>query len=242
MIIIPAIDILDSKCVRLYQGKYSDVTVYSQDPVEIIKSYEQAGATRIHIVDLDGAKGQGKNNRNIIKKMREAVSCTLEIGGGIRSKEDIKELTTLGINHLILGTVFAKHPEKVKEWIDIFDAHFIAGIDALNGKVKITGWETDSGVDDIVLAKKAKEIGLKEIIYTNISNDGALTGPDIERTIMIAEQSDMPVILSGGISNKEDIAKVVKTECPLITGIIIGKAIYEQKVSVPDLISSFQTI
>jgi phosphoribosylformimino-5-aminoimidazole carboxamide ribotide isomerase len=240
LIIIPSIDILNSECVRLYKGRYADVTVYSQDPVEIAQSYEKAGAKRIHVVDLDGARGKGKHNRDIIAKIRKTVSCTIEVGGGIRTEQDIEELMEIGVDNLILGTVFARDPEKVAEWIQKYDSYFIAGIDALNGEVKITGWEDDSGIKDTDLAKKAKDIGCKEIIYTNISNDGTLTGPDIDRTQLIAEESGMPVVLSGGISKREDVAEVVRRNCSLITGIIIGKAIYEEKVSVKDLIDSFQ--
>jgi phosphoribosylformimino-5-aminoimidazole carboxamide ribotide isomerase len=238
--IIPSIDILNNECVRLLQGRYSDVTVYSKDPVAIAESYEKAGAERIHIVDLDGARGKGKNNRSIISRIRQAVSCTLETGGGVRTEEDIKELISIGIDKLIAGTVFAQDPVKVKKWVDKFGDIFIAGIDAFDGKVKIAGWEADSGIADTVLAKKAGEIGLKEIIYTNISGDGTLKGPDIARTRLIAEESGLPVILSGGISSRKDIENIVRENCPLITGVIIGKAIYEQKVFVPDLIHSFQ--
>ena len=164
----------------------------------------------------------------------------MDLGGGIRSGDDIKELIEIGIDKLIVGTVFAKDPEKVRKWIEQYDARFVAGIDALDGIVKITGWEADSGIRDSALAEKAKEIGVDEIIYTNISRDGTLVGPDISRTRMIAEGAGMPVILSGGISSRDDVADVVKADCPFIKGIIIGKAIYEQKVSVRDLIESFQ--
>lgn len=240
VMIIPSIDILNNECVRLVQGRYSDVTVYSKDPVKIAQSYEKAGAKRIHIVDLDGARGQGKTNRGIIDSIRQAVSCTLDTGGGIRSEKDIEELIKIGIDKLIVGTVLAKDPEKVKNWVDKFGDFFTAGIDAFDGEVKIAGWEAGSGIRDTVLAKKAKEIGLTEIIYTSISGDGMLIGPDIIRTRMIAEESGIPVILSGGISSREDVENVIKENCPLIKGIIIGKAIYEKKVSVPDLIESFQ--
>jgi phosphoribosylformimino-5-aminoimidazole carboxamide ribotide isomerase len=240
MIIIPAIDILNGECVRLYQGNYNNVTVYSKDPVDIARSFEEAGARRIHIIDLEAARGGGKNNRGKIGQIRETVNCTLEVGGGIRSQKDIEELLSIGINKLILGTVLVQQPDKVAEWTKTYNNIFIAGIDALDGRVKISGWEDDSGIDDIILAQHAKELGLTEIIYTNISHDGALTGPDIKRTALIAEESSLPVILSGGISSRTDVEEVIKKDHPGITGIIIGKAIYEQKVSVPDLIQSFQ--
>jgi phosphoribosylformimino-5-aminoimidazole carboxamide ribotide isomerase len=240
MLIIPAIDILDGECVRLYQGNYHNVTVYSKNPVDIARNFEEAGAVRIHIVDLGAARGDGSNNREKIAQIRETVSCTLEVGGGIRSREDIEELLSIGIDKLILGTVIVQHPDKVAEWTKMYHDTCIAGIDALDGRVKISGWKDDPGIEDTILAQHAKELGFTEIIYTNISHDGALTGPDIERTGLIAEASYLPVILSGGISCRADVVEVIKKAHPCITGIIVGKAIYEQKVSVSDLIRSFQ--
>ncbi len=239
MILIPAIDLLDNNCVRLYQGNYSRAKVYSSSPDEIARSFEEQGASRIHIVDLDAAKGKGDHNRRAIAKIRKAVSCTLEVGGGVRTETDIEELLTIGIDRLILGTVLAREPDRVSGWVSRFGDCFIAGIDARSGKVKIQGWQDDSGMSDTECALRAKNLGIREIIYTNISVDGALSGPDIERTSMIANQTGIQVILSGGIGSYEDIDAVIKNGSPLLSGIIIGKAIYEGKVALDEAFRRF---
>ena len=240
MLIIPAVDILDGMCVRLYQGQYDNVTRYSKDPAQIARQFQEEGAVRIHLVDLDAARGKGKHNRDTISRIRKEVSCTIEVGGGIRTKTDVDELVSIGIDKLVAGTVLAKEPDRVAGWIDVYGPRFIAGIDAWNGKVKISGWEKDAGMDDTVLARKASDIGISEIIYTSIAGDGALTGPDIERTTEVARAAGIPVILSGGIGSRDDVANVVESGEPGIIGIIMGKAIYEKKVSVADLVASFQ--
>ncbi|MBN1696327.1 MAG: 1-(5-phosphoribosyl)-5-[(5-phosphoribosylamino)methylideneamino]imidazole-4-carboxamide isomerase [Spirochaetales bacterium] len=239
MIIIPSIDILNGSCVRLYQGKYNQATVYSKDPVEIAHSFEDAGARRIHIIDLDAARGEGRNNRKKIGLIRKAVGATIEVGGGIRTPIDVEELLSIGIDKLILGTVLAQQPTAVASWVKEYGDVFIAGIDAVNGNVKISGWEDNAGVDDVGLACEARDIGFTGIIYTNIAHDGALDGPDIDRTALIAEQSKLPVILSGGIGSEADVEAVVRKAHPGIIGIIIGKAIYEGKVSLPGLLESY---
>lgn len=241
MIILPAIDILNGECVRLYKGAYDSSKVYSNKPEEIAKSFEEAGARWIHIVDLDAARGKGKTNRNTIGKIRDAVSCSLEVGGGIRTEDDVKDLLDIGIDKLILGTILAKEPIKVAKWAGIYGSMFVGGIDALNGKVKISGWEGDASMEDSDLAGRAMKLGLCGIIYTNISKDGTLEGPDIENTNRIAEASGLPVILSGGISSEEDIKKTVENCHPGVKGIITGKAIYENRLSIEECIKKYQT-
>ena len=243
MLIIPAIDILDGKCVRLYKGDYSKVTVYSDDAVAMAIEFEKAGAKRIHIVDLDAAQGKGKNNRKIISRIRNNVKATLELGGGIRSEEDISEILSTGIDRLILGTIFAKEPEKCISWIKKYGNKFIAGIDALNGEVRISGWEEGTGIKDVDLAKKAAEAGFCSIIYTNISKDGTLSGPDIENSKMIAVESELPVIISGGISGEDDFRKITEDAFARgkIRGIITGKAFYDGKFDLASVIKKYQT-
>ncbi|MDX9801203.1 MAG: 1-(5-phosphoribosyl)-5-[(5-phosphoribosylamino)methylideneamino]imidazole-4-carboxamide isomerase [Spirochaetia bacterium] len=242
MLIIPAIDILDGKCVRLYKGDYNRVSVYGTDAVSVAKEFENAGAKRIHIVDLDAARGEGKNNRKIIAAVRNKVSAVLELGGGIRGEEDIRQLLDAGIDRLILGTVFVREPEKCFKWIKKYGKVFIAGIDALDGEVKISGWEEGSGIKDTELAIKGSKWGFCSIIYTNISRDGTLSGPDTERSCRIAEESNLPVIISGGISSSEDFKAI--TENPVcrgkIAGIITGKALYEGKFDLASIIDKYQ--
>ena len=239
MLIIPAIDILQGECVRLYKGDYGKAVSYQSDPAVVALKFAAAGAKRIHIVDLDAARGQG-NNRGLIARVRKAVSCTIEVGGGIRSEDDILELIDVGADRLILGTVLAKDPDKVAGWVAKYGAHFVGGIDALDGEVKVAGWEEGSGIKDSDLAKKAKEIGITSIVYTSISRDGTLEGPDIPNTVRIAEEGGLPVILSAGISCNEDFAAVLKADHPGIVGAITGKAYYEGKIDLPMAISDYQ--
>ena len=240
MIIIPAIDILNGECVRLFKGDYAQSIVYDNDPAVVAGNFEKAGAVRIHIVDLDAAKGEGKNNRKQIKRIRDAVNCRLEAGGGIRKERDVEELLSIGVDRLIIGTVFVRDPEKVTEWIEKYGKVFIAGIDAFNGQVKIAGWQEGTAIIDTELAKLAKSIGVNSIIYTNIARDGALEGPDIERTAAIGRESKLPVILSGGISCEKDIEAIVKGNFSGITGIITGKAVYEGKINLETVIKKYQ--
>ncbi len=240
MLIIPAIDILGGECVRLYQGDYSQVTVYDKDPVTAAREFEKAGAKRIHIVDLDAARGGSKRNRKKIRKIRKAVSCSLELGGGIRDEEDVTELIDLGIDRLVLGTVFARNANRVEGWIKHYGPIFIAGIDALNGKVHVSGWEQSTEISDIELAKRAEGIGITSIIYTSISKDGTLEGPDIEATQRITEAVGLPIIHSGGISGAEDIEKIVQLNIPNLEGVITGKAVYEDRFKLEEVIAALQ--
>ncbi len=242
MLIIPAIDIIDGKCVRLYRGDYSQVTNYSDSPADVAMQLEEAGAKRIHIVDLDAARGDGVDNRKTISEIRKKTDAVLELGGGIRGDDDIREILDIGIDRLILGTVFARNPEIGGEWIAKYGKNFIAGIDALNGEVKVSGWEKGSGISDTELAAKAGEYGFCSIIYTNISRDGTLSGPDTERTVLIAEASSLPVIVSGGISCEDDFKNIAQNSSykGKIAGIITGKAFYENKFSLADVIDKYQ--
>jgi phosphoribosylformimino-5-aminoimidazole carboxamide ribotide isomerase len=239
MLIIPAIDILNGECVRLYKGDYDQSKIYSSKPEEVAKKFESEGARLIHIVDLDAARG-GKSNRDTIRRIRSAVSCSLEVGGGIRTEEDVQGLFKLGINRLVLGTLMIEEPEKIEKWVSRFGPVFIGGIDALDGRVKIAGWKDYTGFYDFEVAQRIRRIGIEEIIYTSISKDGTLEGPDIGRTNEIADISGLPVILSGGISSEDDISAVQQKKNPLVKGVIIGKALYENKVSLEQVIKKYQ--
>ncbi len=241
MLIIPAIDLLDGKCVRLYKGDYSKVTVYSDDPVAMAKSFAAAGAKRIHLVDLDAARG-GRNNRGVIGAICRSVDAVFELGGGIRTAEDVEEIIDLGVDRLILGTLFAKEPETGATWAARYGNKFIAGIDALNGEVKVSGWQQGSSISDLELAKKAAQCGMCSIIYTNIVKDGTLSGPDAERTLAVAEASGIPVTVSGGISCEADFADIVNNpRCQgRIGGIITGKGFYEKKFDLATVIARYQ--
>ncbi len=244
MTIIPAIDLLGGRCVRLYKGRYDESVTYRNDPSQTAAAFAAAGARRIHIVDLDAARSSG-SNRKVLWDIRQAVSSIIEVGGGIRSEKDVEELLEAGADRLILGTVLTREPEKVAGWIKKYGTVFIAGIDALAGLVKVAGWEQNGGVSDLSLAAQAGEMGFISIIYTNIDRDGTLEGPDLERTMLVAEASGLPVVVSGGISGIEDCRRAASLESPRgsagITGIITGKAIYEGRLDLADAVRSIQT-
>lgn len=235
MTVIPAIDILDGECVRLVQGDYEQVTVYEKDPVAMARRLVEAGASRLHIVDLDAAHGDPRTNRKKIRKIRRAVAVTIELGGGIRRDEDIEELLDLGIDRLIVGTTFARRPDTVAGWVAHYGQVFLVGIDAYEGAVRVSGWERETTHTDIELAAKAKEVKAAGVIYTSIKRDGKLEGPDIERTNAVAEAAGIPVILSGGIGSSADLDQVRRSAHKNVVGVIVGKAIYEETISLDGL-------
>lgn len=230
--VIPAIDLIDGRCVRLRQGSYTDATVYGDDPAAVAQRFEDAGAERIHIVDLDAARSTG-NNRRTIGAIRRAVSCVLEVGGGVRDEEALDQVLQLGVEYAIVGTVLARDPDQVARWAaaDQCGARMLASIDARDGIVQVAGWQEGSGITARDLARRAAEIGLAAVEYTNIARDGMLTGPDIEGTRAIAEATSIPVILSGGIAATEDTEEILRHGGGMIAGFIVGRALYEGSFS-----------
>ncbi len=239
MLIIPAIDIIDGRLVRLHRGKYDSAVFYNADPVATAVSFQKAGALRIHIVDLDAARGSG-NNRRVIAEIRNRVSVVLEVGGGIRTDRDVEELLALGIDRCILGTALVREPEVLKEWTGRFGMRFIAGIDARDGEIKTSGWEQGSGKKAEEFAASLADAGAVSVIYTNIEKDGTLSGPDLDGTLRMADASGLPVILSGGIGGMEDLEKIYHRGDDRIRGVIIGKALYEGRVSLPEALDKYQ--
>ncbi len=239
MTVIPSIDILSGACVRLYQGDYGKVTGYGNSPEAVAAGFQDAGASRLHVVDLDAARGGG-NNRETIRKIRRVFAGIVEVGGGIRERNDVEELLEAGVDRLILGTVFARAPEKVEEWIAAYGRVFIAGIDARDGIAKVSGWERDSGVSAAKLASVARNIGIITIIYTNILADGTLSGPDIEGSDRLGKSSGLPVIVSGGVGGMEDLQRVYDYGSDSIVGVITGKAVYEGLVDVREAVERFR--
>ena len=230
MLLIPSIDILDGKCVRLLRGDYDQSTEYSGNPAEIAREFQNLGATRIHVVDLDAARGQGRNNRRAIRRIRDSVECMIEVGGGVRAVSDIDDLLEIGVERLAVGTVLAREPETVQGWVASYGAVFVAAIDARDGEVKVAGWEEGSGIRDVVLAERARDIGVVSIVYTSISRDGTLEGPDIEGTCRIADAAGIPVVLSGGVSDVADLVALAEADCAGVVGAISGRAIYEGRL------------
>ncbi|MDD2430798.1 MAG: 1-(5-phosphoribosyl)-5-[(5-phosphoribosylamino)methylideneamino]imidazole-4-carboxamide isomerase [Firmicutes bacterium] len=233
MLFIPAIDIRRSKAVRLFRGDYNQEKVYSEDPLELAQSFIRSGAKRIHVVDLDGAKGDG-SNRKIIQKMAKVVSATIDTGGGIRNKADIEQLIESGVSRVVLGTVALENPELVKWANKKYPGRITVGIDAKKNIVKVKGWlegESQNGFD---LAREVVDIGIDEIIYTDIDRDGTLEGPNYSLYERLCKLP-VKIVASGGVASLEDLLKLNKL--PLY-GVIAGKALYEKKFTVEEALEA----
>lgn len=233
MIIYPAIDIKEGKCVRLQMGKYDKVTVYSDDPVHTALRWKFAGAENIHIVDLDGARSGMPVNADLIKKIAQTCGMKVQAGGGIRTMESIREILGAGISRVVIGTAAIKEPGLIRQAVLEFGEQIAVGIDARDGKAAADGWETTSRVDAFALAGKVENLGVKTIIYTDISRDGMLKGPNTEAMEKMKKATGMKVIASGGVSSVKDIVDL--KNCGL-DGVIIGKALYTGAIDLGEAI------
>ncbi len=232
MIFIPAIDLIDGKCVRLYMGDYSRKKEYADDPVEVAGRFRDEGAEYLHIVDLDAAKDPQKNNLKTIERIVKSVDIPVEVGGGIRTAERVKELRSIGVKRIIIGTMLVRNPDAFKELVEKYPELIAASIDAKNGTVYISGWTESGGLDAIELGKMVRDMGVGTIIYTNISRDGTLEGPDVDGIRRMAEETGVSVIAAGGISSIEDLRRIKQLEKYGVIGVISGKAIYEKRFTV----------
>ncbi|NLM10651.1 MAG: 1-(5-phosphoribosyl)-5-[(5-phosphoribosylamino)methylideneamino]imidazole-4-carboxamide isomerase [Clostridiaceae bacterium] len=223
MIIYPAIDIKDGRCVRLLQGRFDDVTVYGDDPVQMASRWISSGAKWLHIVDLDGARGESLNNRDIILEIVEKFSVSVQTGGGIRTMKDIEQMINAGVSRVILGTAAVRNSALVKEALSKYPEKIAVGIDAKDGKVAIEGWEQISDYTAVDFAKQVEQLGCRVIIYTDINTDGTLQGPNLKAMKEMIESVDMEVIASGGVSSLQDLINLKETGA---AGAITGKAIY----------------
>jgi len=228
MLVIPAIDLKDGKCVRLRQGRMDDDTVFSDDPLAIAERWVKAGARRLHIVDLNGAfEGKPVNGEVIEAIVKAHPDLPVQVGGGIRDEDTIQAYLDVGVRWVILGTKAVNAPHFVSDVCAEFPSHIIVGLDAKNGKVAIDGWSKMSGHDVVDLAKKYQDDGVDAIVYTDIGRDGMLTGVNVEATKRLADSISIPVIASGGITNLDDIRKLCEVADSGIIGAITGRAIYE---------------
>jgi phosphoribosylformimino-5-aminoimidazole carboxamide ribotide isomerase len=226
VIVIPAIDLKDGRCVRLAQGDFRRATVYSEDPVEIAGQWQAQGAQRIHIVDLDGSVAGSPRNRAMILKIVKAVTIPVELGGGIRDMETVEFYIEQGVRWVILGTAALKHEAFVREACRQFSGCIIVGIDARNGLVAVQGWTEKTSEPAADIARRYEDDGLAAIVYTDIQRDGMETGVNIEATRMLAEAVSIPVIASGGVAGIGDIEQVLALEPAGVMGVIVGKALY----------------
>ncbi len=236
MIVIPAIDIKDGRCVRLRQGKMNQETVFSDFPDEMARRWHGLGAERIHVVDLNGAVTGSPVNKQIIRKIVKAVPVPIELGGGIRDMETLDAYIDLGVQEIILGTVAYKDPDFVFQACERYPGQIILGIDAKQGKIAVEGWTESIGLGPVEMAKKFENVGISAIIYTDISRDGMRTGPNIEATRELARSVEISVIASGGISDISDVERILDLEPYGVTGMITGRALYDGSLDLKEAI------
>lgn len=238
MRLYPAIDIKNGQCVRLCQGQFAQAEIYSDKPAKVAKSFEEAGAEYIHLVDLDGALAGYSVNQETIREIVSAVSLPVQVGGGIRTIQDIEQKLALGVSRVIIGTVAVEEPKFVKEAIGYFGTErIVLGLDAKNGMVAIKGWEKISSCNAVSFAMEMKEAGIKTIIYTDISKDGMLQGPNLEHTMEMVRLTGLDIIASGGVSSLLDLEALSHIG---VEGVIVGKAIYEKKFDLKDAVRKYQ--
>jgi phosphoribosylformimino-5-aminoimidazole carboxamide ribotide isomerase len=233
VLIIPAIDLKDGRCVRLKQGDMSTATVFSDDPVAMAKHWAAQGAKRLHIVDLNGAIAGRPKNEKVIRDVIAAVGekMAIQLGGGIRDLDAIESYIDAGVTYVVVGTAAVKNPGFLSDACYAFPGHVIAGLDAKDGKVAVEGWSKMTGHDVVDLAKKFEEYGVEAIIYTDIGRDGMMTGINIEATLKLAQALKTPIIASGGLNSVKDVETICATLVPEgIIGAIAGRALYEGKL------------
>ena len=236
MRIIPAIDIIDGKCVRLSKGDYDTKKIYNENPVEVAKEFEDFGIQYLHLVDLDGAKAKKIINQKVIENIAKKTNLIIDFGGGIRSEEDLQKAFDSGAKKVTLGSIAVVNPELCLDWLEKFGAEkLILGADCLDRKIKTSGWLENSETDVVDFIKEYQKKGFREVVCTDISKDGMLQGPSTALYQEIIENSTIELIASGGISNIEDVQKMKEIGC---AGTIIGKAIYEGRISLEDLRST----
>lgn len=234
MQIIPAVDIKGGKCVRLYQGDYNQETIFSEDPVAMAWKWQEQGARRLHIVDLDGAAGGEPKNMAIIEAIVKQTALPVQLGGGIRNETTVEKLLGIGVQRVILGTVAIEQPELVKKLCRKFSQAIIVGIDARDGLVATHGWKKDTRVTALDLAQQMALLGVTRILYTDIKRDGTLTEPNYEAIAELMDKAKLPVIAAGGISAIRHLQKLKEMGAE---GAIVGKALYTGNINLPEALA-----
>ncbi len=237
MLVIPAIDLKEGKCVRLEQGLMEKDTVFCDNPAEQALEWQRQGAELLHIVDLDGAFAGVPKNRGAIEAIVKSVQIPTQLGGGIRDIQTIEAYLALGIGRVILGTAAQRNPELVEEACRLFPGRIVVGIDAKNGLVAVQGWAELTGVKAVDLAKRFEGFGVAAIIYTDIARDGMMQGPNLAATKALAEAITIPVIASGGVSSLKDIENLLAIEASGISGVITGKAVYTGAIKLAEAVA-----
>jgi len=235
MLIIPSIDLRQGKCVRLAQGRKDHATSYDLDPIAVAKSFEADGARMLHVVDLDRAFGEEQSlSRAVAKEIFRSVSIPVQFGGGLRRIEDVDELISAGAGRVIIGTLAIESVETVEKLVRIFGDAIVVGIDARDGHVMTRGWEKREHVTAAELARDVAAVGVSRIVYTDVSRDGMLIGPNIEETCRVARDSGLRVTASGGVSSLEDLDRLRAVEECGVDSVIVGKALYEDRFTLTE--------
>jgi phosphoribosylformimino-5-aminoimidazole carboxamide ribotide isomerase len=238
MDVIPAIDLLEGRCVRLYQGDYDQSQVFNEDPIAVAQQWVAQGAPRLHLVDLDGAKAGHPVNQETIQAIVKAVPVPVQVGGGLRDRNSVANLLDLGVQQVILGTVAVEQPDLVAELCEAFPGRILVGIDARDGKVATRGWLETSEVNATDLAQQMANLGAAAIIYTDIQRDGTLKGPNKPALRAMADTLSIPVIASGGVSSLTDVLSLFSLAPLGVTGMIIGRALYTNAVSLREAVQA----
>jgi phosphoribosylformimino-5-aminoimidazole carboxamide ribotide isomerase len=238
MEIIPAIDLLDGQCVRLHQGDYDRVTRFAEDPVRQALEWQRQGATRLHLVDLDGARSGEAANAGAVRAITAALSIPVQLGGGVRSRDRAEELLACGLDRVILGTVAVEQPALVRELAAAHPGRIVVGIDARDGRVATRGWREESTVEATALSAALADSGIAAIISTDIATDGTLAGPNLDALRAMANATSVPVIASGGIGDLADVLSLLALEPLGVEGVIIGRALYDGRLDLAEAITA----
>lgn len=238
MQLYPAIDMKNGQCVRLRQGAFKDITIYSDAPEKVAAHWQEKGASFLHLVDLDGALAGYSVNEEVIRRIADTVSIPIEIGGGIRSGEAVERMLGLGVRRVIIGTKAVEHPEFLRDMVRTFgEEAIVAGVDAKDGMVAVEGWEKVSSLTARDLCLTMKEYGVRHIVYTDIFRDGMLSGPNVEATRKLTEETGLDIIASGGVSCMEDLKCLHEAG---IRGAVIGKALYENRIDLAEAVRLYE--
>lgn len=238
MLVIPAIDLRQGRCVRLYQGDPDRETVYGENPVEVACQWEKLGAKMLHLVDLDGAFTGLSKNAKVVNAIGEAVHIPLQLGGGIRSRDAVDKAISAGVSRVILGTIAVEQPQLACQLVEDYGESILVGIDARDGEVAVKGWTESSTLQAAEFAARIEQWGVKEIVYTDIKRDGTMQGPDLSGLEDILEKTTLQVIMSGGISSTDDLRSLIPYSSR-VKGVIIGKALYVNQLTLPDAMGVF---
>ena len=243
MNVIPAVDLKEGRCVRLFQGQRKKETLYSEDPVEMARFWQNQGAKRLHIVDLDGAFDGESENKEIIEEILGELTIPCQVGGGIRTADSIKAILDAGADAAIIGTAGVNRPSRLLENVEEFGSHHVyAGVDCKDGQVMVKGWEVSSSFELTEWVERLEKMGLETVIYTDVDRDGAEVGPDYERTNEILEKSNLNVIASGGVGTLEHIKQFGRILNKRLKGVIVGRALYEQNFTFSEARETIQAL